>query len=101
MSNFREIRAAILFVLIFSFLSGGCSKDENPIEAKSDPLLAGVWKVTKMSSEYQGMTETLTENQLDSMGTVWTFIIEDDGNILKLNWEIPAGTKFTAEFIKQ
>ena len=149
MSYFRKIKLAILFVLIFSFLSGGCSKDENPIEAKSDPRLAGIWEITKMTYEYQGVTETLTESQLDSMDFVWTFTIEDDGtieqttnisgplltmpgtgsssanqltlnltgptgktgtiiyeyavdgNILKLNWEIPAGTKFAAEFTKQ
>ncbi len=111
--------------------------------------LAGNWKLTKMSSEYQGETETFTESQLDSLGLVWTYKIEDDGtieqttnisgtlitmqgtwetsankltliltgptggsgtlvyeylidgNILKLNWDIPAGTKFYAEFTKQ
>ncbi|MCK4559273.1 MAG: lipocalin family protein [Calditrichia bacterium] len=149
MSNFRVIKVAILFALIFSFLSGGCSKDENPTEAKNDLALVGYWELTKMSSEYQGVADTLTESQIDSMGLVWTLKIEDDGtieqttnmsgplvtmsgtwstsanqlttiltgptggtgtvvyeyaideNILKLNWEIPAGTKFYAEFIKQ
>jgi hypothetical protein len=111
--------------------------------------LVGTWKLTKLSSEYQGVTETFTEGQLDSMGVVWTlrmaydgtmeqitnisgplvtspgtwstsvdqltmvligptgepgtmvyeYVI--DGSILKLHWEIPAGTKLDAEFTKQ
>ena len=149
MSSFRVIKVAILFALFFALLSGGCNNDDNPTEANSDPPLAGVWEVTKMSSEYQGVIETLTESQLDSMGFVWTFNIKNDstieqttnmsgplltmpgtwstsanqltmiltgptgesatlvyeyaidGNLLKLNWEIPAGPKFYAEFTKQ
>ncbi len=150
----RSIARYVLLVLgilvfIFALLSGGCSKDENPTEAKNDLALVGYWELTKMSSEYQGVTDTLTESQIDSMGLVWTLKIEDDGtieqttnmsgplvtmpgtwstsanqlttiltgptggtgtvvyeyaidgNILKLNWEIPAGPKFYAEFIKQ
>jgi hypothetical protein len=30
---------------------------------------------------------------------VYEYVI--DGNLLKLNWEIPAGTKFNAEFTRQ
>ena len=149
MINCRLLIVAILCMALFSVFSGGCSKSESPTEPKSDMALVGNWKLTKMSSEYQGETETLTESQLDSMGMVWTFKIENDGtidqttnisgpivtmpgtwststnqltmsltgpsgeigtlvyeyvidgNILKLNWELPAGTKFYAEFTKQ
>ena len=149
MSNFRVIKVAILFALFFSLLSEGCKKDNNPIQSQSEMPLVGNWKLTKMISEYQGMSETLTESQLDSMGLVWTFKVENDGsiqqttnisgqlitmtgkwstsgtqltiilkgptgeygtivydyviegNILKLHWEIQAGTKYYAEFTKQ
>jgi hypothetical protein len=134
----RSIARYVLLVLgilvfIFALLSGGCSKDENPTEAKNDLALVGYWELTKMSSEYQGVTDTLTESQIDSMGLVWTLKIVTmsgtwstsanqltmtltgptgetvtlvyeyaiDGNILKLNWEIPAGPKFYAELTKQ
>ncbi len=149
MINYRLVIVATLCMALFSISSGGCSRSESPTEPKSDMALVGNWKLTKMSSEYQGETETLTESQLDSMGMVWTFKIENDGtidqttnisgpivtmpgtwststnqltmsltgpsgeigtlvyeyvidgNILKLNWELPAGTKFYAEFTKQ
>ncbi len=34
-----------------------------------------------MSSEYQGVTDILTESQIDSMGLVWTLKMDDDGII--------------------
>ncbi|MBA7542004.1 hypothetical protein ES705_34320 [subsurface metagenome] len=149
MSNFRVSIVAILLAVILYLLSGGCSKDESPTEPQSNMALVGNWKLTKMSSEFQGVTDTFTESQLDSVGIVRTFKIEDDetveqttnlsgplvtmsgtwststnqftmiltgptgetgtlvyeyvidGNILKLNWEIPVGTKLYAEFTKQ
>jgi hypothetical protein len=112
--------------------------------------LVGTWELTRTISEYQGESETLTESQLDSMGLIWAYKIEDDGtielttnldgtlitlsgtwstsanqltmmltgpsgesptpivyeyvidgNILKLNWELPSGVKIYAEFTKQ
>jgi hypothetical protein len=82
----RSIARYVLLVLgilvfIFALLSGGCSKDENPTEAKNDLALVGYWELTEMSSEDQGVIDTLTESQIDSMGLVWTLKIEDDGTI--------------------
>lgn len=149
MISLRSIIGIIGCMALFLVFSGSCCKDEGPTGPENDMALAGNWKLTKMSSEYQGETETFTESQLDSLGLVWTYKIEDDGtieqttnisgtlitmqgtwetsankltliltgptggsgtlvyeylidgNILKLNWDIPAGTKFYAEFTKQ
>jgi hypothetical protein len=149
MNNLRSILVAILCMVLCSLISQGCNKDESSSEPAGDMKLAGTWKVTKTSSEYQGETETYTESQLDSIGLVWTFKIKDDGtveqttnlsgplitlsgtwkttatqltmiltgptgnpgtliyeyaidgNLLKLNWTMPNGTRFSAEFTKQ
>ena len=149
MNNIQAIKTAILLICFISLFSGGCDKDKDSENIKSDMTLVGTWKLTKMVSEYQGETETFTESQLDSMGLIWNLKIENDGtaeqitnisgptltmpgtwsttanqltlvlmtpsgesgkmvyeylidgNILILNWEIPAGTKFNAEFTKQ
>jgi hypothetical protein len=77
----RVVTAAILFALFFPLFSGGCTKDETPTEPERDIALVGNWKLTTLSSENQGVTETFTESQLDSMGIVWTLRIEDDGTI--------------------
>ncbi len=66
---------------VFMLFYFGCSKDKSPTEPESDMELVGNWKLTKTISEYQGETETFTESQLDSMGLVWTYKIEDDGTI--------------------
>ena len=149
MISLRSNIGIIVCMVLFSVFSGSCCKDEGPTEPANDMALVGNWKLTKMSSEYQGETETFTESQLDSLGLVWKYEIEDDGtieqttnisgtlitmpgtwetsankltmiltepgggtgtlvyeyliigNILKLDWDIPAGTKFYAEFTKQ
>ena len=145
----RPIIVAIVCISLFFVFSGSCSKDESPTEPQSNIALVGNWELTKMSSIYQGVTETITESQLDSIGLVWTLKIENngtieqitnisgqlvtmpgtwktsanqlsltltgpsggastivyeyaiDGNILELNWQIPAGSEFYAEFTKQ
>ena len=149
MNNIQTIKAAVLLICFFSFFQGGCIKDEDPKNTENNTNLVGVWKLTKMISDYQDETETFTESQLDSMGLVWNLNLESDGtaeqttnisgptttmpgtwstsanqltlvlngpygetgtlvyeyvidgNILYLNWEIPAGTKFNAEFTKK
>ena len=149
MSNNVLITVTISLLCLFLFIICACSEDENPVESKNDKALVGNWKLTKMRSEYQGVSETLTEDQLDSLGLVWTIKLEDDGTvdqstnmsgplatmpgswitsanklsltltgpssdtstivyeysvdgeILKLSWQLPAGTEFYAEFTKQ
>ncbi|HAP34790.1 MAG TPA: hypothetical protein DCQ28_02170 [Bacteroidetes bacterium] len=81
MGLLRVFKVVVLFAFFFPLLLWRCSKENNPAEPQSTNPLAGNWKITKMISEYQGMSETLTESQLDSMGLVWTFKIENDGSI--------------------
>jgi len=138
-----------IFTIIILLLT--CSKDSKTSTGpEHDMSLVGTWELTRTISEYQGESETLTESQLDSMGLIWAYKIEDDGtielttnldgtlitlsgtwstsanqltmmltgpsgesptpivyeyvidgNILKLNWELPSGVKIYAEFTKQ
>ena len=81
MNNSRLVIVIILCMALFSVFSGSCSKDKSPTGPEGDIALVGNWKVTLMSSEYQGVTVTYTESQLDSMGMVWTFEIKDDSTI--------------------
>jgi hypothetical protein len=149
MKNFGLVSVAILFMAPFFLFTSSCDKDESTAGPTSDMTLAGIWEATKMIWEYQGETGTYTENQLDSLGLVWTFNIKEDGtmeqttnisgplvtfqgtweasanqltmnltgpggeegtmvyeyaidgNILKLSWSIPSGTKFYTEFTRQ
>ena len=80
MRNLRGAAVALLCVIFLSLLIGAC-EDDGPTQPKRDMELVGTWKLTKMSSEYEGVTETFTEDQLDSMGVVWTLKIEDDGTM--------------------
>ena len=149
MKNFRPVKVAVLLMALFYLFTSSCDKDESTAGPTSDATLVGIWKVTRTIWEYQGETGTYTENQLDSLGLVWTFNIKVDGtmeqttnisgplvtfqgtwvasanqltmnltgpggeegtmvydyvidgNILKLIWSIPSGTKFYTEFTRQ
>lgn len=56
--------------------------------------ITGTWQV---SDNKLTMTQTAPNGETATL--MYTFSI--DGNILKLDWQIPAGTKFKAEFTKQ
>ena len=56
--------------------------------------MPGTW-----STSANQLTMILTGPTGESATLVYEYAI--DGNLLKLNWEIPAGTKFYAEFTKQ
>ena len=62
----------------------------------SGPTLTmpGTWSTTANQ-----LTLVLMTPSGESGKMVYEYLI--DGNILILNWEIPAGTKFNAEFTKQ
>ena len=79
MNTLKLVNAAILCMVLFSFFSVGCDKDKSPTKPSNDMALVGTWKVTKMSWTNPGSSGTYTESQLDAMGIVWTFKIEDDG----------------------
>ncbi|MCK5050651.1 MAG: lipocalin family protein [Candidatus Cloacimonetes bacterium] len=81
MNNSRLVLVVVLCMALFPILSVSCSKDNSPTGPGHDLALVGFWKLTLMSSEDQGETVTYTEAQLDSMGVVWTYEIEDDGTI--------------------
>ena len=68
----------VLCMVLFSVLSFNCKKDEDPKEPANDMALAGDWDLTRMISEVQGVTETLTESQIDSLGIIWTYKIKND-----------------------
>ena len=96
-------RSIILFMALFYVFSGGCNKDKNPTKSSNDMALVGIWNLTEMISESQGVTDTLTASQIDSTGLVWTFNIENDGTIEQITnisgplitmpgtWETSAG----------
>ncbi len=140
-----------ILILLTAITLLTCSKDSKTSTGpENDMALVGTWELTKTISEYQGETEILTESQIDSIGLVWAYKIEDDGtielttnldgslvtlqgtwstsanqltmmltgpsgespdplvfeylidgNILQLNWDIPSGAKFYAEFTRQ
>lgn len=79
MNNLRLVNVVILCMVLFSFLSVGCDKDKSPTKPSNDMALVGTWKLTKSSWTNPGSSGTYTESQLNSMGIVWTFTIEDDG----------------------
>ena len=81
MNNLRLVNVVILCMVLFSFLSVGCDKDKSPTKPSNDMALVGTWKITKMSWTNPGSSGTYTESQLDAMGIVWTFTIEDDGTV--------------------
>ena len=81
MNNLRLVNVVILCMVLFSFLSVGCDKDKSPTKPSNDMALVGTWKLTKLSWTNPGSSGTYTESQLDSMGIVWTFKIEDDGTV--------------------
>jgi hypothetical protein len=56
--------------------------------------MPGTW-----SSSANQLTMVLSTPSGESGTMVYEYVI--DGNLLKLNWEIPAGTKFNAEFTRQ
>lgn len=56
--------------------------------------MPGTW-----STSANQLTLVLNAPSGETGTLVYEYVI--DGNILKLNWEIPAGTKFHAEFTKQ
>ncbi len=62
----------------------------------SGPTLTmpGTW-----STSANQLTLVLNAPSGETGTLVYEYVL--DGNILKLNWEIPAGTKFSAEFTKQ
>ena len=72
---------AILCIVLCTIIITGCDKDESLAEPPDDMTLVGIWKVTEVSSEYQGETITYIQSQLDSMGLVWIFNIKDNGTI--------------------
>jgi hypothetical protein len=77
----KLVLATRLCVVLCSLLVGCGSDDNSPTTPSRDMELVGDWKVTMMSTEYDGESETYTESQLDSLGIVWTLGIEDDGAI--------------------
>ncbi|MBC8186025.1 lipocalin family protein [candidate division KSB1 bacterium] len=62
----------------------------------SGPLVTfpGTW-----STSGENLTMILTATSGETATLVYKYAI--DGNILKINWSIPAGTEFEAEFTKQ
>ena len=73
------ISALLFMVLLFSIFAG-CNKD-SPTKPEEATDLVGTWDLIKMSSEYQGEKETITESQIDSIGLVWTLKIRADGSV--------------------
>jgi len=81
------------FVWILKMEENGTMEQTTNI---SGPLLTfpGTW-----STSAEKLSLTLTAHTGDVGTMVYEYAI--DGNILKLSWELPAGTKFYAEFTKQ
>ena len=70
-----------LFIALYYLMSASCSKDENPTSPDSDKTVVGDWKLTTIISEYQGVKDTLTESQINTMGLIWTMKINNDGTV--------------------
>jgi len=81
MNNIRSILVAILCMVLYSFISTSCDKDESSLDSTIDMKLVGIWEAIEMISEYQEDTVTYTESQLDSIGLVWTFKIKVNGTL--------------------
>jgi hypothetical protein len=75
------IKSALLIVFLFSVLFMSCKKDDDPagdFPPQDIPPLAGTWEITKMTFTFQGVTEVMTEAQLDSLGIIWIYLFDKD-----------------------
>jgi|GEM_PF-2296908 len=143
-NRLKKIFTVTLIMLMHHLIS--CS--ENSTETEGLHPLIGIWDISNVTTEYQGISDTYDENQIKEMGVIWTYIFKDDntmelitnlsgtlitiqgtwatsgnklntvqtgptgetanliydftvnGDVLKLNWQIPNGTEFFTEFHK-
>ena len=80
MNKLRTIILTGICMMLLSVFSESCKKEDDP-QPTNDMALVGNWDISKMTSEFQGVTEVLTQHQLDSIGLIWTFKIKNDDTI--------------------
>jgi hypothetical protein len=94
MNSFRLTTVITLCIILFSLSIQGCDKDERTAEPQRDMKIAGTWEASANQ-----LTMNLTGPGGEDGTMVYDYAI--DGNILKLIWSIPSGTKFYTEFTRQ
>ncbi len=65
-------------VSLFFILTIFCSCSDNSTEADEINSLVGTWDVSKMTSIFEGVTETYDSSQLAQMELVWTLKFLED-----------------------
>lgn len=81
MKKLNSMIGIMVCMVLFSLFSGSCNKDDDTPEPTNDQALVGNWDISKMTSEFQGVTEVLTQSQIDSTGLIWTYIIKNNDSI--------------------
>lgn len=75
----KFLMATFVLLFLFSVLVEGCTDD--PTGPGHDPDLVGDWEIILMISEYDGMTDTLSQSEIDTTGFIWVFCIHEDGTM--------------------
>ena len=82
MCIYQKRTLPIFYLLFSSSLLLFCNK--NPAETGESSTLPGTWSLSKITSIYEGITDTITQSQLDSIGLIWTLIFKKNGSAEQL-----------------
>jgi len=76
----RGLSALVPITILLLLLNGGCGDDSSPEGSGHDMDLVGFWDLTSWTWTVDGVTDSYTEADLDSIGIVWTLDLQENGD---------------------